>query len=257
MSAATALEAWALPDTLIADLYSSEAGFRAWCNSTLFPAELASLINSLLNQSERTPFGLLDVLGKVMPAARALEGTDDALQSLDESQQAFVASGNSNAGLNTELEAEDVLPSNEGTFALRLLSLPRAVVDQIRAGQNATETNQSMRRPGQSRRRGQSRRGGGGMAQLPGRSSLNLAGKDPRSSLTLITGTGALQESLACFRMLAEVMGLPFRRDALEKPSAMLCAEANSPTSPCSASWLLAWACMPQAPRCQRVCARV
>ena len=27
----------------------------------------------------------------------------------------------------------------------------------------------------------------------------------------------SLHESLACFRMLAEVMGLPFRRDALEK----------------------------------------
>ena len=77
VSAATALEAWALPDTLVADLYASEAGFRAWCNSTVFPAELASLINTLLNQSERSPFGLLDVLAKVMPTAQALEGTAD------------------------------------------------------------------------------------------------------------------------------------------------------------------------------------
>ena len=49
------------------------------------------------------------------------------------------------------------------------------------------------------------------------RSSLNLRGSDPREGLELIKGSGALHESLACFRMLAQIMGLPFRRDALEK----------------------------------------
>ena len=122
------------PDTLIADLYASETSFRTWCNSTVFPAELASLINTLLNQSERAPFGLLDVLSPLMPTAQALEATADAVQSLNEAQQAFVASANSSAALNSELETADGLPRSEGTFALRLLSLPRAVVDQIRAG---------------------------------------------------------------------------------------------------------------------------
>ena len=142
VSAATAVEAWALPDTLIADLYNSETSFRTWCDSTVFPAELASLINTLLNQSERAPFGLLDVLAKVMPTARALEATADAVRSISEAEQAFVGSANSSATLNTELEAADGLPSSEGTFALRLLSLPRAVVDQIRAGQNTADGSQ-------------------------------------------------------------------------------------------------------------------
>ena len=110
MSAATAVEAWALPDTLIADLYNSETSFRTWCDSTVFPAEVASLINTLLNQSERAPFGLLDVLSKVMPTAQALEATADAVQSPNETQQAFVASANSSAALNSELESADGLP---------------------------------------------------------------------------------------------------------------------------------------------------
>ena len=46
--------------------------------------------------------------------------------------------------------------------------------------------------------------------------------------MTLITGNGALQESLACFRMLAEVMGLPFRRMRWRKPSAMRCDGATT-----------------------------
>ena len=55
MSAATTLEAWALPDRLVAEIYTSEASFRAWCNTTVFPAELASLLDALLSQSERHP----------------------------------------------------------------------------------------------------------------------------------------------------------------------------------------------------------
>ena len=48
-------------DNLMAG-YSNEAGFRQWCNSTVFD-RLASLLNDLLNQSERTPF-YSDVLGR-------------------------------------------------------------------------------------------------------------------------------------------------------------------------------------------------
>ena len=49
------------------------------------------------------------------------------------------------------------------------------------------------------------------------RSSLNLNGADPRDSLELIRANGTLHETLACYRMLAQIMGLPYRRDALEK----------------------------------------
>ena len=42
VSASTDLEALALPDALIAEIYAKESSFRVWCNSTVFPAELAS-----------------------------------------------------------------------------------------------------------------------------------------------------------------------------------------------------------------------
>ena len=216
VSAATAVEAWALPDALVAEIYASESGFRAWCHTTVFPAELAGLVDALLSQSERAPFGLLDVLGKVMPKARALEGTDDAFNALEETQQAFVASANSSAALNHALDTGTSLPRSQGAFALRLLSLPRAVVDQIRAGRsrasNNTTTSETPEAVGNT-----ASNEADVIAKLPARSSLDLKGKDPLESLNLITGTGALHESMACFRMLAQLMGLPFRRDALEK----------------------------------------
>ena len=36
-------------------------------------------------------------------------------------------------------------------------------------------------------------------------------------SLRLIRGEGPLQETLACFQMLAQLLKLPFRRDSIEK----------------------------------------
>ena len=36
-------------------------------------------------------------------------------------------------------------------------------------------------------------------------------------TLRLIRADGSLQETLACFQMLAQLMKLPFRRDAIEK----------------------------------------
>ena len=53
VSAATKIEAWSIPDTLIAEIYKQDSCFNSWCNNTLFPAELASLLEFLLNQSER------------------------------------------------------------------------------------------------------------------------------------------------------------------------------------------------------------
>ena len=52
VSAMEPLEAWSIPDDLIAELYRKEASFQRWCQSTLFPAELASFLKALLQQSE-------------------------------------------------------------------------------------------------------------------------------------------------------------------------------------------------------------
>ena len=210
VSASTALEALALPDGLIAEIYNNEVSFRTWCDTTVFPAELAKLVETLVNQSERSPYGLLDVLRHVLPKARALAGSNDALNSLDPDDQLFVGSANTTAGLNSSLDPQNELPISQGQFNLRLLTLPRPIVDQILAGRsddNPSEPEDTSSKDTEDNP----------LAQLQARSSLDLSGKDPRDSVALIRAEGPLRESMACFRMLAQIMGLPFRRDALEK----------------------------------------
>ena len=65
------LEALSIPDAVIAKLYSTEKSFKQWCQATLFPAELASFLTALLQQSEHNPFAVSEVIGKVMHYAKA------------------------------------------------------------------------------------------------------------------------------------------------------------------------------------------
>ena len=58
-------------------------------------------------------------------------------------------------------------------------------------------------------------------------------------SLRLIRADGSLQETLACFQMLAQLMKLPFRRDAIEKV-----LQDKPPISSSVVSWRQALACM-------------
>ena len=131
------IEAWSIPDTLIAELYRNEACFQKWCQSTLFPAELASFLETLLNQSERTAFFVSDVLGKVIPHAKTLIASNKAVNQLDEQHLAFIGSNNGSLKLNQELQREqisEIHANKDASFPLRLITLPKSVVDQLKAG---------------------------------------------------------------------------------------------------------------------------
>ena len=209
------------------------------------PAELAGLVDALLSQTE-SPSACW-MCWAVMPKARALEGTDNAFNALEATQQAFVASANSSAALNHAIDVGDSLPDSQGAFSLRLLSLPRAVVDQIRAGRSTPAERQD------AVANSESKDADDGIAQLPARSSLDLRGKDPRESLSPITATGLIQHGLLPDAGPAD--GTALRRDALKKTIRDALRGENNPTYRCSANLWRAWACMPPAPRCQRASA--
>ena len=225
VSASTNLEALALPDELIAETYTQESSFRLWCNSTVFPAELATLLQTLLNQSERSPYGILDVLREVLPQARALSGSSDAESDIGSDRKIFVASANTAAPLNSCVQRSDALPISQGCFNLRLLTLPLLMVERIVAGRDQLKADQDNETLSETVETPQA-------ALLHSRSSLDLTGKDPRDSVALISAEGPLTESMACFRMLAQIMGLPFRRDSLEKTIRETLGRGKEPSLP-------------------------
>ena len=49
------------------------------------------------------------------------------------------------------------------------------------------------------------------------RGGIDIGQKDPLKTFNLIRAEGELEESLACFQMLAGHLRLPFRKDSIEK----------------------------------------
>ena len=223
--ASTEVEALALPDEIIAEIYTRETSFRRWCNSKVFPAELASLLQTLLDQSERSPYGILDVLGHALPQALALPGSPDVFSKVDTDRHIFVASANTSAELNSCLEEADEPQKSSGKFDLRLLTLPQLLVEKIVAGKDQQPPLDDIDTSSATVEKTP-------VIQLEGRSSLDLTGKDPQSSVDLISAEGPLRESMACLQMLAQIMGLPFRRDSLEKTIREALRRGKEPSLP-------------------------
>ena len=230
VSAATALDAWSIPDTLIADIYSSDKAFNEWCKKTVFPAEVAKLLDSIIQKSERSTCGLLDVLSKAMKVVKT-QIPVDRLESTSKNELAFAASVHSGNSLNTEIESIEDINNSPNPFDPRVLLVPQSIIKEIQGG--SSDSNDLAEKQVKTNSEDH------GALSLPSRTSLELDGKDPRDTLKIVYGKGELNESLASLEMLAKIMGIPFRRDSLEKsirdslqrgqkPSAVLLAELIS-----------------------------
>lgn len=199
------LQAASLPDRLVLELLSSEAGFRHWCQTTLFKAELAAH----LDRARAT--GPVQALEWLEAQARILLPEPAALAELPPSHDLVVASANvSGFPIGSVLERSTPLPVPTGPLPLRLLALPLApAADSTTPGApedleeaTAQPTERSNHDRGETRLR---------------RTSLDLGQPDAARNLQLVRGRGPLAETQACFQMLGSLMGLPYRRDALDK----------------------------------------
>ena len=206
VSAATEVEAWSIPDTLISEIYKNDNSFKKWCSDTVFPSELANLLEELIENSERSTYSLREILDDIVPLAKSIEPIPKTLENLDEDTIAYIASNNTDAQLNSIVTPHTEIPEQHGTFDLRILGIPRDIVQKINTGNQ--EIKQGSKTYSHENPINES---------FPSRTTLELDGNDPRDLITLITGNGVLEESIACLRMICEIMGLPFRRDSIEK----------------------------------------
>ena len=214
--ASDALTAAALADELWAELYQHNDSFRRWCQAQLWASEIAALIQDLQTKSVRAYSTSQELLQEALQSARRVPLDPTALEEAETAgRQVFLTSaweGSSPGSRITPLS----LPAESQPFPARLISLPSELVERIlstpppsaappRASTNASDGDSTAEQ------------------------SLNPtpAGPTPVSRfspdgdwlerLRLIRAEGVLQETLACFQMLAQLMTLPFRRDAIEK----------------------------------------
>ena len=215
VSASLGVEVIALPDALVLELLQNEQGFAAWCAYHLFSAELVALIGL---QLERHPLGsasLPRLLARAQEVARLVPATEAGLAELPPGMQLLVASNNIESHpLGASLNPASGVPTSLPPLPPRLIALPADLFDPV---------------PGMApdgAGNGQAELAAAGSEELatyaeavalpPLASGLDLGQRD-RPSFTLLRGTGPLEETLACFQMLAAELKLPFRRDAIDK----------------------------------------
>lgn len=207
VSAAGNVQALAIPDTVVLELLGSEHAFAGWCANELFSAELLALIEILIASHPRQKETLSALLQEARRTARLVPNTREALAQLPADLVLLTASHNlPDHPLGSRLNPENgplrfLPPMQPRLIAIGADWLKPAVV----------ETPPLME----------------GMALVPSGSNVEEApvllssgldlGQRDQQDFRLLRGLGPLEETLACFQMLASELQLPFRRDAIEK----------------------------------------
>ena len=206
VSAGSEVEALVLADSLILELLASEPSFAQWCGSNLFTAELAALLALLLEQHPQAGTSLQELLDQARPQARLVAPEPSALAALPIEFSLLAASHNLiDHPLGAALNPRQGVPAATPPLPPRLIALPAellAPVAPVLEAELMPEGSGSSGQPGGS--------------NPPLASALDLGQRD-RTALQLMRGNGPLEETLACFQMLAAELKLPFRRDAIEK----------------------------------------
>ena len=213
VTAATPLQAWVLPDALVLQLLASEASFAAWCGGHLFTAELLALVEQLLAGQPRQTVSALHELERLRTAARLLQPTRTVLAQLAADVVLLAASHNLlHHPIGARLDPQEGVPEVNPPLPPRLIVVPLDWYAAIVAPAAATA--------GEGSGAGTSSATGSALVPTSGAtpvaSGLDLGQRD-QVPFRLQRGEGPLEETLACFQMLAAELRLPFRRDAIEK----------------------------------------
>ncbi len=202
--AAEEVIACAISDELCRDLYSLENTFRHWCDQQLWPQELLILLEAL---EQNTPEATSSALEKLEDALQTAERCSPDPAAVDAALAAgkllYVTSAWGDLTVGQPVCSSVDLPACE-PFSLRLVSLPASgslIENGVAPEDSGSLVSSAFIQDAEV---------------LPPVSSFSPE-RNVVASLRLIQANGPLKETLACFQMLAQLMKLPFRRDAIEK----------------------------------------
>ena len=219
--AASELVALRISDEDFLDLVRHNSDVSADCRKHVWAAELAALLTSLLDKAPKQTRSLSSWLDELLPQAHLLDPTDnDAIQSAFKAKRRLFIGGKPSEEDHLELGDElttmdeiSALSADIHQLPLRLISLPNAAIQELNqetpaelvvaevVGNAAQDDSSNKKIPKAPLR--------------PPVSRFNSSHVNDRDFF--VGGEGPLQETLACFQMLAKLMKLPFRRDAIEK----------------------------------------
>ena len=203
--AADEVIACAISDELFSTLYNSEVSFKTWCDEQLWPQELLKLLEFLEESTADSDSSALERLEQTLQEAErcSLDAAeiDAAIQA---GKTIYITSAWGELSVGQRItSSQDVPPCNP--FALRLVALPALGDSPATSASGEVPAGPLVSADAIQ-----------DAEVLPPVSSFSPE-RNVVDSLRLVRADGPLQETLACFQMLAQLMKLPFRRDSIEK----------------------------------------
>jgi subfamily B ATP-binding cassette protein HlyB/CyaB len=205
VSAATPVVAMALPDALVLDLLRQEPSFRAWCGNHLWVAELHAMFGLLEDQNATAepfdPIRWRQRLEALAAEVRLLPEQAGPAAARGGEAVYLVSANVPDRPIGSLVRPGEALPKPLPPLPLRLLAVP--------AGGSAPLSRLEDTLPADTLAMD--------AGALPQPTSLDLGQPGPQRGLTVVRASGVLAETSACLQMLAKLLKLPYRRDAVEK----------------------------------------
>ena len=207
VSAAGDVQVLAIPDGVVLQLLSKEPAFATWCAEELFSAELLALVELLVAANPRRQASLPELFEEARRSARLVAPTKQALAELPADMVLLAASNNlPEHPLGTRLDPGAGPPKALAPLPPRLVAIAADWLQPVEVADSPL--------PEATALVPLDAEGADAPALLA--SGLDLGRRD-QQDFRLLRGQGPLEETLACFQMLASELQLPFRRDAIEK----------------------------------------
>ena len=212
VTATCELSALAIPDECIAQLYENETSFREWCQENLWVSELIAVIQAIQARSPHSAQSL-QWLQEAQESCKLVKPTEGSIQELESSKHQFFAIDPKNPGSYgmplSEANLDSIKPEK---YESRVIRIPTRFVELV-SGLDTTNEQSSHQELNQINLLENT-----SIAPArPPRSKFNQNTAGNSKHTQIIRGIGPIQETLACFKMLATRMDLPFRSDSVEK----------------------------------------
>lgn len=195
--ASTDVEAIAINSQTVLSWLNNNKEFLDWCNTRVWEVEAYRIVKLIKLDYDQKPISLKALTLEIINDIKLIDVSQESLEkAISSNRRIYIASGNCDASLGTEVNLDIKLPDARPPLPIRIISLSSNSYNKI----IGSITTKSVEAP-----------------QWPTRNSANFGQPNPILDFEIIKGIGTLDEILACFQMLSKLLKLTFRRDAVER----------------------------------------
>ena len=208
VTASTSLEAISIPDKLIIKLYETDKIFHDNCNKNVYPGEIINLANKLLKNRPENNISIKLAFQILINNLKFATYENNQIIKFNQNFKQIIASSNFENKEIGELIDSDLLVKIRPPFSARIIKIPNKVYGDF--------TKTPSKKISNSEDKSKNKEIELATNNIE-QSVVDIGQYSPKKNIALIKASGDLREALACIKMLALKLDLPYRNDSIER----------------------------------------